>query len=79
MYRENAKTIRCQRIAPLNPRENAVSSYDASISPAVTEEIDLDLQAVIDAWLGLPVAVRADILAMVEREPPTRTFQHDRE
>jgi hypothetical protein len=37
----------------------------ARISPAVAEEIDADLQAVIDRWQDLPEAIKAGILAMV--------------
>ncbi|MBL7040113.1 MAG: hypothetical protein ISR77_15860 [Pirellulaceae bacterium] len=66
MYRENAKTIRCQRIALLDPREHAVSGDDASIPPVVTDETDTDLQAVIDAWPDLSEAVKAGIIAMVK-------------
>ena len=50
----------------LKPRENGTPSHVASRSPAVNQEIALDLQAVIDSWQDLPEAVKTGIVAMVK-------------
>ena len=55
------------------------SAAESDATGARNGDFDADLQAVIDAWPTLPEATRADITAMVERESPTRTFQHGRE
>ena len=50
---------------PENTGENGISGDAGSISAAVDQEIDTDLQAVIDAWQDLPEAIKTGILAMV--------------
>jgi hypothetical protein len=53
---------------PENPDKNVGFAAGGSISAAVagkTAHDDPDLQALIDAWPGLPEAVKAGILAMV--------------
>ncbi|MCO6045941.1 hypothetical protein NG895_18735 [Aeoliella sp. ICT_H6.2] len=53
-----------------NPAENAHEAAESVGGPLEDERLELsaadsDLQAVIDAWSGLPDAVQAGILAMV--------------
>ena len=53
----------------MKPEENGGSGEHGSISAAVETKnahFDADLQAIIDAWPGLPEAVKAGILAMVK-------------
>ena len=66
-----------QKTNSQQPQENAgktgVSSEWAAVGAAAKPEtaaIDPDLQAVIQAWPGLPTALRAGIVAMVKAADP---------
>ena len=53
----------------VNAEENAHSLESAAqgaAASAVSDPIDADLRAIIDAWPALAVGVRADVLAIIE-------------
>jgi hypothetical protein len=60
-------------VRPNSPKSGEDASADASAGPEVIRcELPPDLQVIVDAWGGLPEAVRASITMLVKASHAAR-------